>query len=244
MVVISLTDIFNFSRFKSLLSRLIKITSTCLLKITNNKIYLQFEDNQIVFPIETCGVDDGYFFTVNIIVLYNLIKSLKSNSKCIMIIECKNKDSNKYVLNIVCTNDSNKLKKSKNKRKIYIEKIEEFNVVDKNFSKTTYFDAKECIWTLEKWITAFNIVKFEFNKNQMVLSANTDEYKAISNVSLSTSNHDNIKGIIQTDRFLNMIWALETISQKLYVYTDPITFKSYMFTESFDSDSLTVKFQI
>ena len=163
-----------------------------------------------------------------------------------MIIECRSEDSNKYLLNIVCTHDSNKLKKSKNRRKIYIEKIEGFSVfeVDNNFSKTTYFDAKECIWILEKWSTAFNIVKFEFNKNQMVLSANTDEYKATSNVVLSTSNHDNIKGIMQTDRFLNMIWALETISQKLYVYTDPITFKSYIFAESFDSDSLIIKFEI
>ncbi len=246
MVVISLTDTFNFSRLKTLLSRLIKITSTCSLKITSSKMCLYFDKNLIEFPIETYGVDNTIFFTINIIVLYDLIRSLKSNSKCIMIIECKNQDSNKYLLNIVCTNDSKKLKKSNYKRKLYIEKIEEFNTeeIDKAFSKTTYFDAKECIWTLEKWDTPFDSIHFELNENDMILLAKTDEYKAITKISLSSSDHDNIKGVMYTNQFLNMIWVLETISQKLYAYTDPITFNTYIHAESFDSEYLNIKFKI
>lgn len=246
MVVISLTDTFNFSRLKTLLSRLIKITSTCSLKITSNKMCLYFDNNLIEFPIETYDVYSNIFFTINIMVLYDLIRSLKSNSKCIMIIECKNPDSNKYLLNIVCTNDSKKLKKSNYKRKLYIEKIEEFNIeeIDKVFSKTSYFDAKECIWTLEKWDAPFNTIHFELNENNMILFAKTDEYKATTKILLSSSDHDNIEGVMYTNQFLNMIWVLETISQKLYVYTDPITFNTYIFAESFDSEYLNIKFKI
>ena len=58
------------------------------------------------------------------------------------------------------------------------------------------------------------------------------------------SDHDNIEGVMYTNQFLNMIWVLETISQKLYVYTDPITFNTYIFAESFDSEYLNIKFKI
>lgn len=206
----------GFGQFKAIIHRISKLSSEATITINSSTMTIYFEHGHITIPIQACITED-ISIKVNTI---SLSKSLKNISNI----------SNINHIDISFNKISIQSKESSGKKE-YVFKVEatecleSFILIKTDIDLYPCFDVKKLIWICEKITSIFVDSHVSLNKGIMEVSGETDEYKTVSHIDLSSNNHDTIKRTIPTQKLLNMAWILEGISQSIYVSTDPHTFQ-------------------
>jgi hypothetical protein len=191
---------------------------------------IYFEHGHITIPIQAC-INEEISIKVNTI---SLSKSLKNIS---------NIDSIDISFNKISVQS-----KELNGKKEYVFKVETTECIESFILTKTdidlypCFDVKKLIWICEKITNTFSDSHVYLNEGIMEVSGETDEYKTVSHIDLSSNNHDTIKRTIPTQKLLNMAWILEGISQSIYVSTDPHTFQIQLISRDSHHDPRNVPY--
>lgn len=220
----------SFGQFKAIIHRISKLSSEATITICSSTMTIYFEHGHITIPIQAC-ITEEISIKVNTI---SLSKSLKKISNIDSIDISFNKIS-------IQTNEPN----GKNEYVFKVETtecIESFILTKTDVDLYPCFDVKKLIWICEKITNCFSHSRVYLNEGIMELSGETDEYKTVSHIDLSSNNHDTIQRTIPTQKLLNMAWILEGISQSIYVSTDPHTFQIQLISRDSHYDPRNVPY--
>lgn len=219
LCVLTMTIVYfrsGIGQFKSIIHRISKLSSEATITINSSTMTIYFEHGHITIPIQVC-ITEEISIKVNTISLSKSLKNISNISNINHIdisfnkISIQSKDPNgkkEYVFKVKTT-----------------ECLESFILTKTDIDLYPCFDVKKLIWICEKITNSFVDSHVYLNEGIMEVYGETDEYKTVSHIDLSSKNHDTIKRTIPTQKLLNMAWILEGISQSIYVSTDPHTFQ-------------------
>lgn len=223
-------EIFSVGKFKLSLSRLSKITSSAIFVLFNNRYIIQFDNGLIqnldVRLIDTVVPDEGISFQFSTIKIQNLLKNFKGGETIIFNWDLKKKLTMKPVQKtlkkqqqkeVVClTTQVNHIFKRKEIPDFDFDRLEQRTLPGS-------FSIQKLIWIMEKVSATFSNFTLSCEERNMKVSSVCDSYSCESELDFLNQSNVNSSLNLESERFLNLLWLLDFISDHGYLFSNPKT---------------------
>lgn len=237
-------QIEKVGKFKLLMSRISKITSFANFILYNDKYGIKFDKGIVqdtnLSILNGCVPHSGISFSFSTVHLHNLLKNVRKGNT------------------IVCTWDLNNELKIRHSigitNKILKEMILKISVTpsdrdllfdfDISMMNNDIFPGEVCvsqmIWILEKISTLFEQIELTFDRSKILIKCNNEFYSGVSEVSLNSPSNVNTTLSILTEKFLDLLWMVELISDIAYLFLNPKTLELTLAAKN-DEDLIYIK---